>query len=152
MSDSYSMSMKSGPLTDLVSTADAAGDFSTLVAAINAAGLVTALQGPGPFTVFAPTDAAFSELPAGTVDYLLFPGNKDQLRTFLLYHVVVAELDSKALVDLEGLELEMLNGETVAISVMMDGTVMVNEANVVMADVMASNGVIHAIDMVLTPS
>lgn len=134
---------------DIVDTAVAAGDFNTLVAAVQAAGLVETLKGKGPFTVFAPTDAAFAALPPGTVDSLLKPENKDQLVAILTYHVVPGKVMST---DIAGKKLDAatVQGQTVAI----DATsgVTVNNANVVAADVEASNGVIHVIDAVILPS
>jgi len=133
---------------DIVAVAVGAGSFNTLVAALQAAELVDALQGDGPFTVFAPTDAAFAALPAGTLDSLLKPENKDQLTAILLYHVVPGKVMSS---DLSGtVNAETLQGATVEIVAAASG-VTVNGANVVSADVMASNGVIHVIDAVILP-
>jgi len=133
---------------DIVAVAVGAGSFNTLVAALQAAELVGALQGDGPFTVFAPTDAAFAALPAGTLDSLLKPENKDQLTAILLYHVVPGKVMSS---DLSGtVNAETLQGATVEIIAAASG-VTVNGANVVSADVMASNGVIHVIDAVILP-
>jgi uncharacterized surface protein with fasciclin (FAS1) repeats len=134
---------------DIVQTAASAGQFNTLVAAVQAAGLVETLQGAGPFTVFAPTDEAFGKLPAGTVESLLLPENKDKLVAILTYHVVPGKVTSA---DIAGKKLEAatVQGETVSIDAT-DG-VMVNTATVVGADVMASNGVIHVIDTVLLPN
>lgn len=132
--------------SDIVDTAVAAGSFTTLAAALEAADLVETLKGPGPFTVFAPTDEAFAKLPAGTVEGLL--ADPDALRAILLYHVVEGEVPAADVVNLT--EATTVNGATVAIEV--DGsTVMVNDATVTTADVMASNGVIHIIDTVLLP-
>lgn len=132
---------------DVVAVAVGAGSFKTLVAALQAADLVSALQEEGPFTVFAPTDAAFAALPAGTVENLLKPENKVKLQTVLLYHVVPGKVMST---DLKGtVNAETLQGAKVEI-VAADG-VTVNGANVVTADVAASNGVIHVIDAVLLP-
>lgn len=133
---------------DIVDTAVAAGQFKTLAAALKAAGLVDTLKGPGPFTVFAPTDAAFAALPAGTVESLLKPENREQLTAILTYHVVpgrypaarVAGIDSAATV----------NGGTVDIKAD-GGTVTVDGAKVTKADITATNGVIHVIDKVLMP-
>ena len=134
---------------DIVDTAVAAGSFNTLAAALQAAGLVDALKGDGPFTVFAPTDEAFAKLPAGTLDSLLEPENKDQLTAILLYHVVPGKVMSS---DITGpLNPETLQGTTIAV-VPEGGKVMVNGATVVKADVVASNGVIHVIDQVITPA
>ena len=134
---------------DIVDTAVSTGSFNTLVAAVQAAGLVDTLKGPGPFTVFAPTDAAFAALPAGTVDNLLKPENIDQLRAVLTYHVVPGKVTSDQLVG-QRISATTVQGTTVAI----DATagVRVDNANVVQADVTAGNGVIHVIDSVLLPS
>ncbi len=131
--------------SDVVDTAVAAGSFKTLVAAIEAAGLVETLKGPGPFTVFAPTDEAFAKLPPGTVEGLL--ADKAKLTAVLTYHVVAGQVTSDKVVQLT--EATTVQGATVAI----DATsgVKVNDATVVTADVMASNGVIHVIDTVLLP-
>ncbi|GFE65992.1 fasciclin domain-containing protein [Litoreibacter roseus] len=133
---------------DIVDTAVAAGSFNTLVAAVQAADLVDTLKGPGPFTVFAPTDDAFAKLPAGTVETLLKPENKDQLVSILTYHVVPGRVLAG---DLAGkrVRANTVNGQTLHI----DGRsgVKVENANVISADVIASNGVIHVIDTVLLP-
>lgn len=133
---------------DIVDTAVNAGSFTTLVAAVQAAGLEETLRGEGPFTVFAPTDAAFAALPEGTVETLLRPENKDQLVGILTYHVVAGKTKSKELAG-KSLSVATVNGAEVAI----DGTdgVTVGGAKVVQADVRASNGIIHAIDTVLLP-
>lgn len=133
---------------NIVETAVAADDFNTLVAAVQAADLAETLSGPGPFTVFAPTDAAFAALPEGTVESLLQPENRDQLVAVLTYHVVPGKILST---DIQPGNVETVNGEAVTISVE-DGTVKVDEATVVAADVEASNGVIHVIDAVILPS
>jgi uncharacterized surface protein with fasciclin (FAS1) repeats len=133
---------------DIVDTAVAAGQFKTLAAALTAAGLVDTLKGTGPFTVFAPTDAAFAKLPAGTVENLLKPENKDQLIQVLTYHVVAGKVPSDKVVTLTS--AKTVQGGSVAISVK-DGAVKVDNANVVAVDVAASNGVIHVIDSVLLP-
>lgn len=134
---------------DIVETAVAAGSFETLVAAVQAAELVEVLQGEGPFTVFAPTDEAFAALPDGTVEGLLDPANKEKLVAVLTYHVVPGTVMAK---DAQGAEVEL---ETVqGASLTVDGTgegVMVNDANVVTADIVADNGVIHVIDTVMLP-
>jgi len=133
---------------DIVDTAVAAGSFKTLAAALQAAGLVDTLKGKGPFTVFAPTDDAFSKLPAGTVDSLLKPENKEKLKSILLYHVVPGRVTAAQVMKLTS--AKTMNGQEVKI--MVDGgTVMINDAKVVKADVFASNGVIHVIDTVLLP-
>ena len=134
---------------DIVDTAAAAGSFDTLLAAAGAAGLVDALKGEGPLTVFAPTDAAFAALPEGTVESLLLPENKDQLAAILKLHVIAG-----AAVTSDQLAGQQITAETLNGTVSIDGTngVMVNGANVVTADVAASNGVIHVIDKVLLPA
>ena len=133
---------------DIVDTAAGAGSFNTLVAAVEAAGLVGTLKGEGPFTVFAPTDAAFAALPEGTVQTLLEPGNKDRLVAVLTYHVIPGKVMSA---DIAGkmLEAETVQGSTVAI----DATegVTVDGATVTTADIEATNGVIHVIDRVILP-
>lgn len=137
-----------GDQKDIVETAVAAGSFTTLAAALGAADLVDTLQGEGPFTVFAPTDAAFAALPDGTVETLLLPENKDQLIAVLTYHVVAGEVTAAQVVDLTS--ATTVNGQDISISVM-DDTVMINDATVIQADIMTSNGVIHVIDTVLLP-
>ena len=133
---------------DIVDTAVAAGSFNTLVAAVKAAGLVDALKGPGPLTVFAPTDAAFAKLPAGTLDDLLKPANKEKLKGILLYHVVSGKVMST---DLKGtVKPATLQGATLTIVAGGSG-VTVNGAKVTKADIGASNGVIHVIDTVVLP-
>jgi uncharacterized surface protein with fasciclin (FAS1) repeats len=139
---------KSAGPGDIVDVAAANGSFNTLVAAVKAAGLVDALKGDGPLTVFAPTDDAFAALPAGTLDSLLKPENKEQLKAILLYHVVSGKVMST---DLKGtINADTLEGDTIKIVAASSG-VTVNGANVVAADVAASNGVIHVIDAVLLP-
>jgi uncharacterized surface protein with fasciclin (FAS1) repeats len=133
---------------DIVDTAVDAGQFQTLAAALGAAGLVETLKGPGPFTVFAPTDAAFAKLPAGTVEDLLKPENKDRLTAILTYHVVPGEVMAADVVKMS--EAGTVNGKTVNIAVEGD-TVMINDAKVAAADIQASNGVIHVIDAVILP-
>jgi uncharacterized surface protein with fasciclin (FAS1) repeats len=133
---------------DIVDTAVAAGSFKTLVAAIQAADLVDTLKGPGPFTVFAPTDDAFKKLPAGTVESLLKPENKDKLRAILTYHVVSGNVTAAQAMKLTS--AKTVNGQELKIS-SRDGTVMINDAKVVKADIHASNGVIHVIDTVILP-
>jgi uncharacterized surface protein with fasciclin (FAS1) repeats len=134
--------------TNIVDTAVAAGNFKTLTAALQAAGLADALKGKGPFTVFAPTDEAFSKLPAGTVETLLKSENKEKLKAILLYHVVEGRVTSGEVVKLSS--AKTLNGQSVAITTH-DGTVMVDNAKVIKADIAASNGVIHVIDTVILP-
>lgn len=136
-----------GHSKDIVDTAVGAGSFGTLVAAVQAAGLVDTLKGDGPFTVFAPTDAAFAALPVGTVDELLKPENKDKLTAILTYHVVAGKVMSGDLSD--GLSAATVNGANITIGTM--GGVTVNGANVTQADIEASNGVIHVIDAVILP-
>ncbi|TVQ56739.1 MAG: fasciclin domain-containing protein [Rhodobacteraceae bacterium] len=133
---------------DIVDTAIGAGNFTTLVAAVEAAGLVETLRGDGPFTVFAPTDEAFAALPEGTVETLLLPENRDQLVAVLTYHVLPGAVMSA---DIAGQTLspETVQGSTVDIDAT-DG-VTVDGANVVAADIVASNGVIHVIDAVILP-
>ncbi|GAB5413505.1 MAG: fasciclin domain-containing protein [Congregibacter sp.] len=124
-------------------------DFSTLVAAVKAAGLVETLSSEGPFTVFAPTNAAFAKLPAGTVEDLLKPENKDKLTAVLTYHVVAGKVMAADVVKLDS--ATTVQGGDVSISAS-DAGVMVNNANVVATDVAASNGVIHVIDTVILPA
>ena len=133
---------------DIVDTAVAAGQFKTLAAALTAAGLVDTLKGPGPFTVFAPTDAAFAKLPAGTVDTLLKPESKAKLTAILTYHVVAGKVMAADVAKLK--EAKTVNGAMVAVKVD-GGNVMINNAKVTTADIAASNGVIHVIDTVLLP-
>ncbi|WP_138472282.1 fasciclin domain-containing protein [Poseidonocella sp. HB161398] len=133
----------------IVETAAGAGDFDTLVAAVEAAGLAETLSGDGPFTVFAPTDAAFEKLPEGTVEELLMPENKDKLVQILTYHVLPAAVMSG---DISGEMMpETVEGSTLTVMPTEDDGVMVNDATVIQADIEASNGVIHAIDTVLMP-
>ncbi|MEO9572766.1 MAG: fasciclin domain-containing protein [Tateyamaria sp.] len=132
---------------DIVDTAVSAGSFETLVAAVQAAGLVDTLKGDGPFTVFAPTDAAFAALPEGTVETLLLPENKDQLVAILTYHVVPGKVMSTDLSD--DMEAATVQGESVTID--LDNGVMVEKATVVSADIETTNGVIHVIDTVILP-
>ncbi len=132
----------------IVDIAVADGRFTTLVAAVQAAGLVETLAGEGPFTVFAPTDEAFAKLPAGTLEELLKPENKQQLTDILLYHVVAGKVMAADVVNLS--EAETALGEKVAIKVE-DGKVFINEAQVIITDIEASNGVIHVIDTVILP-
>lgn len=134
---------------DIVDTAVAAGSFKTLTAALGAAGLVDTLKGTGPFTVFAPTDAAFAKLPAGTVESLLKPENKDKLVSILTYHVLPGKVLSK---DIKGKSLSpaTVQGSTVLVNAK-KSTVMVGNAKVTKVDIMATNGVIHVIDTVLMP-
>ena len=133
---------------DIVDTAVGAGSFKTLAAALQAAGLVETLKGSGPFTVFAPTDEAFAKLPAGTVENLLKPENKAKLVALLTYHVVPGKVTAAQVMKMNS--AKTVQGQTVRIAAS-NGTVMVNGASVVKADVAASNGVIHVIDTVIMP-
>ncbi|HBJ39043.1 MAG TPA: fasciclin [Planctomycetaceae bacterium] len=132
----------------IVETAVGAGKFNTLVAAVKAAGLVDALSGEGPLTVFAPTDEAFAKLPKGTVESLLLPENKDKLVAILTYHVVSGSYPAAKVVKADS--LKTLQGQAISIKVSDDG-VSVDKAKVVATDVMCSNGVIHIIDSVILP-
>ena len=136
-----------GHSKDIVDTAVAAGNFTTLAAALGAAGLVETLKGPGPFTVFAPTDAAFAALPAGTVEDLLKPENKDKLTAILTYHVVPGKVRSTDLT--EGMMAKTVQGSEATIT--LDGGAKVDGAAISTADIEASNGVIHVIDQVIMP-
>ena len=133
---------------DIVDVAIGSPDHTTLVAAVTAAGLVETLKGTGPFTVFAPTNAAFSALPAGTVDGLLKPENKEKLSGILTYHVVAGAVKAADLKD--GQKVKTVQGEELMVSIK-DGKVMINGANVTAADLTGSNGVVHVIDAVLMP-
>ena len=144
----FSSSAFAGSKKDIVDTAVAAGDFKTLAAALQAAGLVDTLKGAGPFTVFAPTDEAFAKLPAGTVEDLLKPENKQKLISILTYHVVAGKVMAKDVVKLH--EAQTVNGQDVKIMVE-GGKVMVDNANVIKTDIECTNGVIHVIDTVLLP-
>lgn len=137
-----------GAASNIVATAQAAGVFKTLAAALTAAELIDVLKGDGPFTVFAPTDDAFAKLPAGTVDDLLKPESKAQLQAVLKYHVVAGKVLAADVVKLTS--ANTLEGSPVRISVN-GSSVMVNDSNVTQTDVMAQNGVIHVIDAVLLP-
>jgi uncharacterized surface protein with fasciclin (FAS1) repeats len=133
---------------DIVDTAVSAGNFKTLTAALEAAGLVETLKGKGPFTVFAPTDAAFAKLPEGTVKSLLKPENKQKLTSILTYHVVAGNVKAADVIKLTS--AKTLNGQPVTIKTV-GGKVMINNATVVKADIATSNGTIHVIDTVLMP-
>jgi len=133
---------------DIVDTAIAAGSFKTLATALQAAGLVDTLKGKGPFTVFAPTDEAFAKLPAGTVEDLLKPENKEKLVAILTYHVVPGEVLAAQVTKMNS--AKTVNGQSLAISVN-GGTVMVDNAKVVKTDILCSNGVIHVVDSVVLP-
>jgi uncharacterized surface protein with fasciclin (FAS1) repeats len=132
---------------DIVAVAAGAGEFKTLVTAIKAAGLVDTLKGPGPFTVFAPTDSAFAKLPKGTVEELLKPENKAKLTSILTYHVVAGKVMSS---QVKTMMVPTVNGQQLDVKVE-GGKVTVNDATVTKADILASNGVIHVIDTVLMP-
>ena len=138
---------------DVVETAIATESLSTLVAAVKAAGLVETLQGEGPFTVFAPTNAAFEKLPAGTLDTLLMPENKEQLASLLKYHVVSGEVLSTDLTN--GQTVTTLNGNTLTVEINGEGVYLVDatgsRAMVSQPDVTTSNGVVHVIDSVVMP-
>jgi len=134
---------------NIVETAVAAGQFRTLAAALEAAGLIDALTGEGPFTVFAPTDEAFAKLPAGAVESLLKPENKEKLKSILLYHVVPGNVTAKQVMKLNGRTVKTLEGGSIKISTVHGVTV--DDARVTKTDIQASNGVIHVIDTVLIP-
>ncbi len=133
---------------DIVDTAVAAGQFKTLAAALGGAGLVSTLKGTGPFTVFAPTDAAFAKLPAGTVENLLKPENKDKLTAILTYHVVPGRVMAADVGKVQ--EAKTVNGKMLMVSTK-GGGVMINDAKVTATDITATNGVIHVIDSVILP-
>ncbi len=135
---------------DIVDTAVAAGSFKTLVAAVQAAGLVDTLKGDGPFTVLAPTDEAFAKLPEGTVESLLKPENKAKLIAILTYHVIPAKAMAADVVKLDGKKVKSVQGSEIAVRVV-DGGVLVNKAKVVKTDIECKNGVIHVIDTVILP-
>lgn len=132
----------------VVDIAVGSADHTTLVTAVTAAGLVETLSGTGPFTIFAPTNAAFAALPAGTVETLLKPESKDQLTGILTYHVVAGNVMAADLTD--GQKVPTLNGQELTVSIK-DGVVMVNGAKVTAADLSGSNGVIHVVDAVILP-
>jgi uncharacterized surface protein with fasciclin (FAS1) repeats len=147
------MALSAGTVTraqgkDIVDTAVAAGQFKTLAAALQAAGLVETLKGAGPFTVFAPTDEAFAKLPKGTVEDLLKPENKAKLTAILTYHVVPGKVMAADVVKVK--DAKTVQGGSVKVSTM-GNTVMIDNAHVVKADIAASNGVIHVIDAVILP-
>jgi len=145
----FTVSVAQAKSKDIVDTAADAGQFKTLVAAVQAAGLVDTLKGDGPFTVFAPTDEAFAKLPRGTVEDLLKPENKDKLVAILTYHVVPGKIMSGDIAG-KSTEVKTVQGDTLAVDAT-DG-VKVDAANVVTADIGASNGVIHVIDTVVMPN
>lgn len=134
---------------DIVDTAVAAGSFNTLAKALTAAGLVQTLKGSGPYTVFAPTDEAFAKLPAGTLENLLKPEQKAELRRILTYHVVSGKVMAADVVKMTS--AQAVSGDTITVMTR-GGKVQVNHANVVKTDISASNGVIHVIDAVILPS
>lgn len=140
--------LRAEPSKDIVDTAIAAGSFKTLAMALQAAGLVDTLKGAGPFTVFAPTDEAFAKLPAGTVENLLKPENKAKLQAILTYHVVSGKVPASKVVTMNS--ATTVQGSALRISTK-NGTVSVNDATVVKADIEASNGIIHVIDSVVLP-
>jgi uncharacterized surface protein with fasciclin (FAS1) repeats len=133
---------------NIVDTAVTAGSFTTLTKALTAADLVGTLKGPGPFTVFAPTDEAFAKLPAGALESLLKPENKDKLRRILTYHVMAGEVRAADVMKLQS--AKAVSGDTITIKIT-DGKVHVDDANVAKTDIQASNGVIHVIDTVILP-
>ena len=143
-----SSSAGTAPEKNIVATASAAGSFNTSVKALQAADLTSTLEGPGPFTVFAPTDQAFAKLPAGTLESLLKPENKDKLRAILKYHVVAGEVDAAQVMKLK--TVKTLEGADLKITAQ-NGTVIVDNAKVVKADIRTSNGIIHVIDAVMLP-
>jgi uncharacterized surface protein with fasciclin (FAS1) repeats len=136
---------------DIVEIALSDGRFKTLTSALKAAGLVDTLKGEGPFTVFAPTDEAFSKLPAGTLDKLLKPENKNDLVKILTYHVTPGKVVAADVMKLNGKEVTMVSGGKAKIEVK-NGSVYINGAKVIITDIMAKNGVIHVIDTVIMPS
>ena len=148
LAQAQSSSNKKAPM-NIVQIASENGNFNTLVAAVKAAGLAETLQGAGPFTVFAPTDAAFAKLSAGTVESLL--ANPEKLASILTFHVVAGKVMAGDIVKSNGAKPATVNGEALNV-VVRDGKVFVNGAQVVTADIVASNGVIHVIDAVLLPS
>lgn len=140
------LTITAAPAADIVDTAVSAGSFKTLVKAVQAAGLVDTLKGPGPFTVFAPTDEAFAKLPAGTLESLL--ANPEQLKQVLTYHVVAGKVMASDVVKLK--EAKTVQGSAAKIKVS-GGNVMIDNAKVVKTDIVCDNGVIHVIDTVILP-
>ena len=138
------------PEKNIVEIASSDKQLSTLVSALKAAGLVETLQGPGPYTVFAPTNDAFNKLPSETLQSLLKPENKQALTDILTYHVKNGKVDSTQVQKLNGQEIQMLNGKPAKIEVK-DGKVYINNAQIIQKDIEASNGIIHIIDAVLVP-
>ncbi len=143
------LGIMSAKADDIVDTAIAAGQLNTLVAAVQAADLVDVLKSDGPFTVFAPTDEAFAALPAGTVESLLLPENKDKLVAVLTYHVVPGKIMSTDIAS-KKVDVESVEGSMISVNAM--NGVMVDNAHVVVADIETDNGVIHVIDAVILPS
>jgi len=135
-------------MSDIIDTAIAAGSFKTLAAAVGAAGLVETLKGPGPFTVFAPTDDAFAKLPAGTVESLVKPENKAKLASILTYHVVAGKVTAAEVTKMAS--AKTVNGQSAKVSTT-GGKVLIDAATVTTADIMCDNGVIHVIDTVIMP-
>ena len=135
--------------SDIVDTAISAGTFNTLAAALEAGDLVDTLKADGPYTVFAPTDEAFAKLPAGTVEMLLKPENKDKLVAILTYHVVSGKVTAAEVITMTS--APTANGSDVAISIV-DETVFINDSRVVATDIQASNGIIHVVDSVILPN
>lgn len=150
MSTPVNARVTSNETNDIVDTAVAAGQFKTLAAALEAAELIDALKGNGPFTVFAPTDEAFAKLPAGTVESLLRPENKEKLKAVLLYHVVPGSVTADQVTKLNGRSVKTLQGSSIKVKT--SHGVQVDNAKVIKTDIKASNGVIHVIDTVLMPS
>ena len=146
---SFATADQKAPSKDIVDTAVAAGSFNTLAAALKAAGLVDALKGDGPFTVFAPTDAAFAKLPKGTVETLLKPAHKGKLVDILTYHVVSGSVPAKTAVTLN--KATALNKKAISLGIKGDSLYLNGNAKVIKADVNASNGVIHVLDNVILP-
>ena len=146
---SFATADQKAPSKDIVDTAVAAGSFNTLAAALKAAGLVDALKGDGPFTVFAPTDAAFAKLPKGTVETLLKPENKSKLVDILTYHVVSGSVPAKTAVTLN--KATALNKKAISLGIKGKSLYLNGKARVIKADVHASNGVIHVLDNVILP-
>jgi uncharacterized surface protein with fasciclin (FAS1) repeats len=136
------------PQHDIVDTAIAAGNFSTLAAALAVSGLIKILEGEGPFTVFAPTDDAFAKLPPQTVSDLLEPENKSKLTAILTYHVVEGRVTSQEIIN--STSVPTLQGQSLQIK--KEGALKINDAKIIASDLEASNGVIHVIDTVLLPS
>jgi uncharacterized surface protein with fasciclin (FAS1) repeats len=137
------------PLADIIDTAVSAGTFKTLAAAVGAAGLVETLKGAGPFTVFAPNDAAFAKLPAGTVESLVKPENKSKLAGILTYHVVAGKVMAADVMKISS--AKTVNGQSVKVTIV-DGKVKLDGATVIATDIVCDNGVIHVIDSVILPS